>query len=100
MASGVCQEFDQGFRWKDGVDNGTLTLLDWLVEDGFGDRLMLGMDAARQGYWTAYGGTPGMTFLLGAFSDAMTARGLGADVQQALFVANPARAFAFAEVRS
>ena len=100
MASGVCQEFDQGFRWKDGVDNGTLTLLEWLVEDGFRDRLMLGMDAARQGYWTTYGGTPGMTFLLGAFSDAMTARGLGTDVQQALFVANPARAFAFADARS
>jgi predicted metal-dependent phosphotriesterase family hydrolase len=99
MSSGVCQEFDQGFRWKDGIDNGTLTLLDWLVEDGFGDRLMLGMDAARQGYWTAYGGTPGMTYLLGAFSNAMTARGLGADVQGTLFVANPARAYAFAEAR-
>jgi phosphotriesterase-related protein len=98
MASGVCQEFDQGFRWKEGVDNGTLTLLEWLIEDGFSDGLMLGMDAARQGYWTAYGGSPGMTFLLGAFSDAMTARGLGPDIQHLLFVANPARAFAFAAI--
>ena len=31
--------------------NGTLTLLGWMFEDGFGDRVVLGMDAARRGYW-------------------------------------------------
>jgi phosphotriesterase-related protein len=57
---------------------------------------MLGMDAARQGYWSAYGGKPGMTFLLGAFADAMRERGIGDDAQEAMFVRNPARAYAFA----
>jgi phosphotriesterase-related protein len=96
LGTGAFVMYDQGFRWKPGVENGTLTLLDWLLEDGFGSQLMLGMDAARQGYWSAYGGTPGMTFLLGAFADAMRRRGIGDDAQAAIFVRNPARAYAFA----
>ena len=97
LATGASVEYDQGFRWKAGVDNGTLTLLAWMIEDGFDDEVMLGMDAARQGYWTAYGGSPGWTFLLGEFADAMRARGIDGDDQRAIFVSNPARAFAFAE---
>ena len=97
LATGASVEYDQGFRWKPGADNGTLTLLAWMIEDGFGDEVMLGMDAARQGYWTTYGGSPGWTFLLGEFAEAMQRRGIGADAQRAIFVSNPARAFAFAE---
>ena len=59
---------------------------------------MLGMDAARQGYYAAFGGSPGLPFLLRAFSDAMAARGLDGTIRRRLFVDNPARAFAFAEV--
>jgi predicted metal-dependent phosphotriesterase family hydrolase len=89
-------EYDQGFRWTDGQENGTLTLLQWAFEDGFGDRVVLGMDAARRGYWTVHGGAPGMAWLLGPFAAAMAARGIGTAEQALLFVANPARAFAFA----
>ena len=98
LAMGASVEYDQGFRWKPGEDNGTLTLLAWMIEDGFGDEVMLGMDAARQGYWTTYGGSPGWTFLLGEFAEAMQRRGIGPDAQRAIFVTNPARAFAFAEL--
>ena len=98
LATGASVEYDQGFRWKPDVDNGTLTLLAWMLEDGFDDEVMLGLDAARQGYWTTYGGTPGWTFLLGEFAERMQVRGITADVQRAIFVTNPARAFAFAEV--
>jgi len=89
-------EYDQGFRWKPGGPNGTLTLLEWAFEDGFGDRVVLGMDAARRGYWTTHGGAPGMAWLLGDFAAAMAARGIGEAERAMLFVANPARAFAFA----
>ncbi len=95
IGTGAFVEYDQGFRWKDGVENGTLALLASLVEDECGDQVMLGLDAARQGYWTSYGGSPGWTFLLGAFADAMRARGIDDDAQQEIFVTNPARAFAF-----
>ena len=96
FATGASVEYDQGFRWRPGQENGTLTLLAWAFEDGFGDRVVLGMDAARRGYWATHGGSPGMAWLLGDFATMMTARGIGATEQALLFVANPARAFAFA----
>jgi predicted metal-dependent phosphotriesterase family hydrolase len=68
-----------------------------MIEDGY-IHLMLGLDAARRGYWTAYGGSPGWVFLLGEFADAMHARGIHAEDQREIFVSNPARAFAFAEI--
>ncbi len=95
LETGAMVEYDQAFRWPDGSDNGTLTLLGWMIEDGFGDQVMLGNDAARQGYLEAYGGGPGLRFLLGPFTAAMADRGIGAAEQAAIFVANPARAFAF-----
>jgi predicted metal-dependent phosphotriesterase family hydrolase len=59
---------------------------------------MLGMDAARQGYYRSFGGTPGLAFLLRDFTEQLEARGLGAEMRHAFFIDNPARAFAFAEV--
>jgi phosphotriesterase-related protein len=60
---------------------------------------MLGMDAARQGYYRAFGGAPGLDYLLSDFRVAMDARGLDGEIRRRLFVDNPARAFAFTEVR-
>ena len=56
---------------------GRWTLLEAMTAAGLGDRIVLGMDAARQGYYRAYGGSPGLTYLLDGFSRAMTERGLG-----------------------
>jgi phosphotriesterase-related protein len=95
LATGASVVYDGGFRWGD-RENGTLRLLEWAAEDGLLDGVMLGMDAARQGYLTAYGGTPGLTFLLDAFSRALDERGLHEPIRRRLFVDNPARAFAFA----
>jgi phosphotriesterase-related protein len=93
-SSGAFVEFDGSFRWGH-RPNGTLQLLEWLAEDGLLDGVVLGMDAARQGYYTVYGGSPGLTWLLDGFSAAMDDRGLDASIRERLFVANPARAFAF-----
>ena len=54
------------------------------------------MDAARQGYYHAYGGSPGLAWLLTGFASLMRACGLDDAIQRRLFVDNPARAFAFA----
>jgi 5-phospho-D-xylono-1,4-lactonase len=99
FATGAFVVYDQGIRWGTG-DNGTLQLLEWAAEDGHLDQVMLGMDAARQGYYAAYGGSPGLPFLLREFSAALDERGLHAPVRRRLFVDNPARAYAFAEVPS
>jgi phosphotriesterase-related protein len=95
LATGATAEYDGSFRWGD-AENGTLLLLDWMAEDGFLERVVLGMDAARRGYLSVYGGSPGLTWLLDGFSAAMEERGLGPDVRRQLFVVNPARVFAFA----
>jgi phosphotriesterase-related protein len=97
LSTGAFVVYDQAFRWA-GRDNGTLRLLESAVADGRVGQVMLGMDAARQGYYRAFGGTPGLDWLLLGFSDEMEARGLGAEIRHRFFVDNPARAFAFAEV--
>ena len=94
VATGAFVEYDGSFRWGD-EPNGTLQLLVWLAEDDALDHVLLGMDAARQSYYTVYGGTPGLTWLLDGFSRLMEDAGIGAADRQRLFVDNPARAFAF-----
>lgn len=93
-ASGARVEYDQAFRW-DGKPNGTLQLLEWAAEDGILGHITLGLDAARQGYWTEYGGGPGWTYLLAEFATLMQERGLGDAEQHVLFVEAPGDAFSF-----
>ena len=97
LSTGAFAVYDQAFRWGD-RPNGTLQLLEWAVADGLAGQVMLGMDAARQGYYRAFGGSPGLVYLLREFSDELEARGIGAEIRRCFFIDNPARAFAFAEV--
>ena len=99
LGSGAFGEYDGSFRWGE-QPNGTLQLIAWAVEDGLDDRILLGMDAARRGYYRVHGGSPGLTWLLDGFSTVMAERGLGEDVRHRLFVDDPARAFAFALVET
>jgi len=69
-----------------------------LRADGRLGQVTLGLDAARQGYWTEFGGSPGMTFLLGPFAEQMAERGLDEAARQEIFVAAPAAAFTFAAI--
>jgi 5-phospho-D-xylono-1,4-lactonase len=98
-ATGARVEYDQGFRWGD-HPNGTLQLIEWAAEDGVLGHITLGLDAARQGYWTEYGGSPGWTYLLDEFARLMHERGLGVDEQHVLFVETPGAAFSFGAARA
>jgi phosphotriesterase-related protein len=98
LETGAFCEYDGTFRWGDG-DNGTLRLLEWAVADELAGGIVLGMDAARRGYYRVYGGTPGLRWLLAGFTDLMQERGLDTALRQQLFVDNPARAFGFARLR-
>jgi phosphotriesterase-related protein len=95
LATGAFGEYDQSFRWGD-APNFTVQLIEWMVEDGFGDRIVLGMDAAKRRYYRVHGGSPGLTWLLEGFSALLDAAGIDAAMRNRLFVDNPARAFAFA----
>ena len=96
LGTGASAEYDQTFRWPDGEPNGTVTLIGWMLEDGLGDRIVLGMDAARRRYYRVFGGAPGLTWLLDGFTGLLTAAGVNVDARRRLFVENPARLFAFA----
>lgn len=94
LSSGVRVEYDSAFRWKQGAGNPTRDLLVCLLPE-FPDQLMLGMDAARTGYWTCYGGQPGLSFLLNEFSKLLRVSGVSESQLEAVFVANPARTYQF-----
>lgn len=95
LQTGIFLEFDSAFRWKTPNENPTRDLVVALFEVGLGAQIMLGMDAARPSYWKSYGGSPGLSFLLTDFSTQLRAAGLGESNLHQIFVANPARAFAF-----
>jgi phosphotriesterase-related protein len=99
LSSGAFAEYDGSFRWGD-RPNGTVQLIDWMFEDGHDDRIVLGMDAARQGYYHAYGGQPGLAWLLDGFTRLLDDAGIDAAARDRMFVANPAVVFAFAEASS
>jgi phosphotriesterase-related protein len=95
LATGASVVYDGAFRWGD-RPNGTVQVVEWAIEDGFAGQVMLGLDAARQSYLTAYGGAPGLAFLAGPFADELARHGMTAPLRRRFFVDNPARMFAFA----
>ncbi len=99
LETGAFGEYDQSFRWGD-APNGTVRLIEWMAEDGLDDRILLGMDAARRGYYHVHGGGPGLVWLLDGFSAMLESAGVDATHRHRLFVDNPARALAFAPTTS
>jgi len=98
LSSGAFAEYDQSFRWGD-QPNGTIRLLEWMIQDGLEDRIVVGMDAARRGYYHVFGGRPGLAWLLDGFRRLLDEAGVEAAVQDRLFVTNPARLYRFATLR-
>ncbi len=96
LASGAYAEYDQSFRWRDGP-NGTLQLIAWMAEDGLDDRIVLGMDAAKRGYYRVFGGKPGLTWLLDGFRGLLSTAGIDGAVLERMLVPNPQRLLTFAE---
>lgn len=101
LSTGVRLEYDSAFRWKEKekekkhAGNPTLDLVVRFSEE-FPGQILLGMDAARPAYWKAFGGAPGLDFLLTDFTRQLRAAGLGDAAWQRIFIANPAQAFSFA----
>ncbi|MGN9914207.1 phosphotriesterase family protein [Phytohabitans sp. LJ34] len=62
-----------------------------LASEGCLDRVVLGQDLARRGYWRAYGGGPGLANLVAAFPAVLREAGLTDDHIRQLLVDNPRR---------
>ncbi len=93
MQTGVYVEYDSHFRWKNKDDNWTYFLLEKLLP-GYCDRIVVGMDMARNTYWKSYGGKPGLIYLLTEFKEELKKRGLDSYFEK-LFFSNPQKLFAF-----
>jgi phosphotriesterase-related protein len=92
--TGVYVEYDRVFRGPLDDSNPTLKLFAAMVKE-FPGQLMLGTDGARASYWRSYGGAPGLDYLLREFSDRAKKMGVTEAELKAVFVDNPARAYAF-----
>ena len=92
LSSGAFAEYDQSFRWGD-QPNGTIRLLEWMIEDGLDGRIVVGMDAAKRGYYRVFGGQPGLAWLLDGFRRLLDGAGIGEAVRHRLFVTNPAQLY-------
>jgi 5-phospho-D-xylono-1,4-lactonase len=95
LSTGVILEYDSAFRWGPEAGNPTLDLVVAMVAAGFGEQIVLGMDAARRKYWKAYGGSPGLAFLLREFVPRLKEAGLTNGDVEKIFVSNPAKCYAF-----
>jgi 5-phospho-D-xylono-1,4-lactonase len=98
LQTGVYVEYDAAFRWKKGEENITLKLLEKLLPE-FPDRIVAGMDMAKNIYWKSYGGQPGLTWLLTDFRNEMEARNLGGYFDD-MFIKNPQKLYSFRSLYS
>jgi phosphotriesterase-related protein len=94
-ARGVTLEYDTVGRTKYHPDSVVLDLIERVVDAGHGERLMLGLDLGMRDYFRAYGGGPGLRYLMTVFAPRLRRR-LGDEAADAILIANPARFYAFA----
>jgi phosphotriesterase-related protein len=66
-----------------------------MVEAGHGKQIMWGGDLARQSYQCAYGGEPGLKYILEYFIPRLRQEGFTKEIIDDIFVNNPARALSF-----
>jgi len=89
---GVWLEYDTVGRIKYRPDSALLDLVEAMLAARHGGRIMLGMDLGRRDYLRAYGGGPGMAYLMTTFVPRLRRR-LGDAATEAILVSNPAAAF-------
>jgi 5-phospho-D-xylono-1,4-lactonase len=92
-ARGVSLEYDTMGRTKYRPDSELLDLIEGVVVAGHLDRILLGQDLGRRSSLRAYGGGPGMRYLMTTFVPRLRRR-IGDEAVDAILVANPARVFA------
>jgi predicted metal-dependent phosphotriesterase family hydrolase len=92
-ARGAMLEYDTPGRIKYRPDSQLLDLIAGMVEAGHTERVLIGLDLGQRDYFRAYGGGPGLTYLMDTFVPRLRKR-IGDRGVEAILVANAARAFA------
>lgn len=93
MQTGVYVEYDSHFRYDNTTTNFTYQLLEALLPE-HSNRIVLGMDMARNTYWSSYGGKPGLNYLFNITMPWLRSRGWEEYIQQ-IFIENPKSLYQF-----
>jgi phosphotriesterase-related protein len=88
---GAYLQYDSPSRAKYLPDSAAAGLMRTLFDAGLGDRLLLGGDLARRSYWRAYGGGPGLDYLLTTFTQRLCDEGFTEAELDMVWRHNPAR---------
>jgi len=88
---GVYLEYDTIGRFRYHSDEEELELVRAMVDAGFAERVLLGMDVTRE-RMPAYGGSCGLAYLARSFLPRLREGGVDAAAISSMTVANPARA--------
>lgn len=91
-ARGVTLEYDTPGRIKYRPDSQLLDLIDGMVEAGHADRVLLGLDLGQRDYFRAYGGGPGLSYLMETFVPRLRKR-VGFPAHEMILVDNAADLF-------
>jgi len=94
LESGVSLEFDQAIRQSSDVEPRSAHLLATQLERGFVGQLMLGTDGARRSLWSVYGHERGLAWMADGYRAVLEALDIDRDMQETMFVSNPARLLA------
>lgn len=95
LDTGAMVEYDQSLRQHLIGSTETAQLVAEMVNDGYGDQILLGTDGARRSLWRSLGGSPGLDWLKKDFPLLLAGVGMDEADIESIFVFNPARFLAF-----
>jgi 5-phospho-D-xylono-1,4-lactonase len=90
-ATGVYLGYDCFGKAKYGPDSALVALIRTMVDRGHARRILIGNDLGRPSYWRAYGGGPGLDYVLTRFVPKLHAAGFSQADVDLLLVENPRR---------
>lgn len=95
LKSGCYVQYDCASRAKYHSESFTVDLIKALVKAGYGKKIVFGGDLGRKSYFKAYGGGPGLAYILESFVPRLRVEGIPGSVIEDIWVNNPARILAF-----
>jgi 5-phospho-D-xylono-1,4-lactonase len=95
VKSGSFIGYDSISKEKYGPDATRVAFIKRLVQEGYGDRIVLAGDLGRRSYLTSYGGGPGFTYILWRFVPWLWQEGVSREATDKLLIDNPACLFAW-----
>jgi len=94
LKRGAYVEYDTIHRLKYHSDIDEIAIIKQVLEAGFEDKILLGLDSTRARF-ASYGGTPGLDYIKRKFIALMAEEGIPSSVGLSFMRENPAKAFAF-----